>query len=239
VEPYTYYWDFGDGSNSTQENPSHRYTGAGNYTVTLTVTDSVSDVASKSETVTLEPKETTIEPLSSNSSTKGGVSSWPRCISGCTASDASITHAWLKGNPNYTPGTATSAKLWATLKINRSQGVCCLVSVVDIYVNGNRTEDDFVTTIGNFTSAGTYDVEIADITWTCGSELTLKDVYAQWIPKGDQPCPACDGNCDDYDIPSKCWYDAGPYEVHAPLIADFDFDNVCLGNNTTFTDEPT
>lgn len=32
-------WDFGDGSSSTQQNPTHDYTGAGSYTVTLTVTN--------------------------------------------------------------------------------------------------------------------------------------------------------------------------------------------------------
>jgi len=34
-----YAWDFGDGNTSTQSNPSHAYTNAGNYTATLTVTD--------------------------------------------------------------------------------------------------------------------------------------------------------------------------------------------------------
>jgi PKD repeat protein len=33
-------WDFGDGGNSTQQNPTHDYTIGGVYTVTLTVTDS-------------------------------------------------------------------------------------------------------------------------------------------------------------------------------------------------------
>jgi len=32
-------WDFGDGGTSDQQNPSHTYINAGNYTVTLTVTD--------------------------------------------------------------------------------------------------------------------------------------------------------------------------------------------------------
>jgi len=34
----SYDWTFGDGGSSTAQNPSHVYTGAGNYTVTLTVT---------------------------------------------------------------------------------------------------------------------------------------------------------------------------------------------------------
>jgi PKD repeat protein len=32
-------WDFGDGTTSTQQNPMHTYSAAGNYTVTLTVTN--------------------------------------------------------------------------------------------------------------------------------------------------------------------------------------------------------
>ncbi len=37
--PYTYHWDFGDQSSSTQLNPTHTYTKAGNFTYTFTVTD--------------------------------------------------------------------------------------------------------------------------------------------------------------------------------------------------------
>ncbi|MCG3165447.1 MAG: hypothetical protein POELPBGB_01210 [Bacteroidia bacterium] len=37
-------WDFGDGSTSTQQYPSHIYTSAGTYNVTLTVTDNNSNV---------------------------------------------------------------------------------------------------------------------------------------------------------------------------------------------------
>ena len=37
--PYTYHWDFGDGSTSTEKNPTHTYTTAGTYEVTFTVTD--------------------------------------------------------------------------------------------------------------------------------------------------------------------------------------------------------
>ena len=43
-------WDFGDGGNSTDQNPSHSYTVAGSYTVSLTVTSSVGgDTASQAD----------------------------------------------------------------------------------------------------------------------------------------------------------------------------------------------
>ncbi len=49
----TYSWNFGDGSNDTGVTTSHTYTSAGNYTVSLTVTDPTnkSDLATSSITV--------------------------------------------------------------------------------------------------------------------------------------------------------------------------------------------
>ena len=35
----TYVWDFGDGQTSTEQNPTHEYTVAGDYTVSLTATN--------------------------------------------------------------------------------------------------------------------------------------------------------------------------------------------------------
>lgn len=50
--PYTYNWDFGDGSDpSTLANPSHTYGSAGTYTVVLIVTDSQNNTATRSHTV--------------------------------------------------------------------------------------------------------------------------------------------------------------------------------------------
>lgn len=39
--PYTYLWDFADGSSSPEQNPTHTYDSPGSYLVTLTATDSV------------------------------------------------------------------------------------------------------------------------------------------------------------------------------------------------------
>ena len=50
----SWFWDFGDGKTSTEQNPNHRYRKSGNYSVTLTVTDDggVSNFTSKNVTVT-------------------------------------------------------------------------------------------------------------------------------------------------------------------------------------------
>ncbi|AKB37165.1 cell surface protein [Methanosarcina siciliae C2J] len=48
--PTSWFWDFGDGANSTEQNPSHTYSAAGNYTVNLTVeNDAGSDFELKSD----------------------------------------------------------------------------------------------------------------------------------------------------------------------------------------------
>ncbi len=45
VEPYTWYWTFGDGGTATEQNPQHAYTQEGTYEVTLTVTDATNQTA--------------------------------------------------------------------------------------------------------------------------------------------------------------------------------------------------
>jgi len=49
--PYTYGWGFGDGSRSNSQNPAHTFTVAGNYTVTLSVSDNNAGAAVKTISV--------------------------------------------------------------------------------------------------------------------------------------------------------------------------------------------
>ena len=48
-------WDFGDGTTSAAQNPSHTYAAAGAYTVTLTVSTDVGDASTVVGTVTVDP----------------------------------------------------------------------------------------------------------------------------------------------------------------------------------------
>jgi len=59
--PYTYAWDFGDGNVGTGETPTHAYTDAGVYNVTLTVTDAALDTATATTTATITAPQPVIE----------------------------------------------------------------------------------------------------------------------------------------------------------------------------------
>jgi hypothetical protein len=54
VEPYNWSWDFGDGTNSWEEEPEHVYNETGIYIVTLTVRDMNGKIASDTTTATIE-----------------------------------------------------------------------------------------------------------------------------------------------------------------------------------------
>ena len=50
----SWYWDFGDGTNSTQQNPAHTYTSGDTYTITLTVMDNYGEEDTAVKTIVVE-----------------------------------------------------------------------------------------------------------------------------------------------------------------------------------------
>ncbi|KAG7338991.1 PKD domain containing protein [Nitzschia inconspicua] len=57
----TYFWEFGDGETSKEPNPTHSFAAAGEYTITLTVTDTKDQEQQISETITIgEPPKVSI-----------------------------------------------------------------------------------------------------------------------------------------------------------------------------------
>ncbi len=60
VSPYSYSWNFGDGTSDTGNPVTHSYSAAGYYTVTVTVTDSIGETASDSVTINIQQVSTSM-----------------------------------------------------------------------------------------------------------------------------------------------------------------------------------
>ena len=100
----TYAWDFGDGSTSTEANPSHTYTTAGSYTVTLTVTDDKSLTGSTTLTIVASAplRKIDVNAISSTGvKTKTGLtvtaSITIRDDGSAAVSGATVTGTWYNG----------------------------------------------------------------------------------------------------------------------------------------------
>ncbi|GLX80503.1 peptidase M6 [Thalassotalea insulae] len=71
-ENYSYAWNFGDGATSTEENPSHTYSVAGSYQVTLTVSDGAGQQVENSVSITVTEAVVVTPPSTTSSKSSGG-----------------------------------------------------------------------------------------------------------------------------------------------------------------------
>lgn len=116
LTPYTWLWNFGDGSTSTLQNPTHTYASAGEYTTTLQVSDSsgqvISDTASVSITALLPPLALfTYTPASP---TTGQLVNFNGSASHAQESGATITsYQWNFGD-GATGSGATATHVYST-----------------------------------------------------------------------------------------------------------------------------
>lgn len=106
--PYSYYWNFGDGQTSNEQNPVHTYISEGNYNWTFTVTDSSNSTCQKEGTIVVseEPVEYSdnfIVPAGAHSEGAYG-SFWKTDLSICnfSSSTQNINIALLKAGQNNT-----------------------------------------------------------------------------------------------------------------------------------------
>ena len=89
--PFAYSWNFGDGQSSTAENPSHTYASHGNYTVTLTVTDSREQGDSVSVTINAYKNDYNYFSLSA-------ITGDPAPGEGGMTNPSSGTHSYIQGS---------------------------------------------------------------------------------------------------------------------------------------------
>lgn len=152
--PTAWSWDFGDGGNSTEQNPTHTYTAAGNYTVTLTASKTgSSDTETKTDYITVN--ESFIDYVIDK-------------------------NVFVYGNAlDFQGGTVTgpgaTVVVTGGLKTTDLNGGAS-VSVSDIYIDGDVTLDGGSAGLGSATEPGKISVN-GSLTLKSGSRDIYGDVY--------------------------------------------------------------
>ncbi|HTT25549.1 MAG TPA: PKD domain-containing protein [Thermoplasmata archaeon] len=94
---YSYYWAFGDGANSSQENVTHSYSANGTYTYRLWVNDSSGQSSQQQGTVHVQPRPTLHATATVPASDVGLSSGFRANVSGGTAP---FRYNWTFGDGN-------------------------------------------------------------------------------------------------------------------------------------------
>ena len=189
-------WTFGDGGTSTATNPSHTYAAAGTYSVTETVTDSVSgQTSSKTASVTVTSGGGGgSSQLFGNSGFESGAASPWSMSSGTLCSNSTcsgeVAHggswfAWLDGyGTTHTdtlsqkvaiPSGKTSATLSYYLHIDTQESGSTAYDKLTVQVlNSSGTVLKTLATFSNVNAASGYTVHTANLSAYIGQTVTIK-----------------------------------------------------------------
>jgi len=140
-QPTSWAWNFGDGGTSTAQNPSHVYTAAGTYSVTLTATNTVgSNTLTKTNyiTVTPPPPDFTISISPAKQTVhKGGSTSYTITITPSNGFTGQVTLS-VNGQPS---GSTTS------FSVNPVNGSATSTSTLSIGTNATTKNGGYTLTI--------------------------------------------------------------------------------------------
>jgi gliding motility-associated-like protein len=151
-------WDFGDGGSSTQENPSHTYTGNGNYSVTLAVStnDGCDDTLTWNNYIHIYPQpvaEFTMDPdpakpglpVNFTSSSVGDTWLW-EFGDGNTSTDPNYTTHTYVAPDNYTVVLYVS-NMYGCIDSTSQNLLCLNLEFPNVITpNGDGKNDKFVIT---------------------------------------------------------------------------------------------
>lgn len=163
----SFFWDFGDGTTSTLVNPSHNYASAGNYTVTLVVTDTTTCYAPDS-----------LEFVVNIGDFNGGVVN-PQVFT-CNGNPAQLeayggsVYSWSPAmylnNPNIAnPLAMVTQNTTFTCIISDSCGVDTVSVEVLIYTGNMNSSNDTTICLGE--SVPLFVTGVSSATWSPGTYL--------------------------------------------------------------------
>ncbi|WP_080419153.1 WD40/YVTN/BNR-like repeat-containing protein [Burkholderia ubonensis] len=133
----TYAWDFGDGATSGDASPSHTYAAAGQYTVRLTVSNSVSVSSSASMTLEVVDKDEMVDlPCAGNSAGTGwciapGLPIGPTSLNAISFGDA--RSGWIGGESGALIHSTDGGLTW-TIQIASGNAIRSISAVDDNHV---------------------------------------------------------------------------------------------------------
>ncbi|MGZ3898986.1 MAG: beta strand repeat-containing protein, partial [Bacteroidia bacterium] len=136
----TFFWNFGDGTTSTLQNPSHTYTVSGNYIVTLQVTDALGCTVTTSQTMNVGI------PISNAGVDQVLCSTAIGSIG--TASTSGYTYSWSPStglssttvsNPSFTLTNTGVSAVVTVYTVTTSSSGCTSTDAVSVTVNPSPT----------------------------------------------------------------------------------------------------
>lgn len=144
----SYAWTFGDGATSTEAAPTHTFPAAGEYTVSLTVTDSEGAVSTPA---TSQVTATHQAPTAGFTSTATGLTATFDATSSTAADGAALTYAWDFGDGSTGSGVSPShpyaetGTYSVTLTVSDSLGAISepVVKSISVAAQNFVAQDDF------------------------------------------------------------------------------------------------
>jgi len=205
----TWYWEFGDGSTSTETDPQHIYTTHGVFNVSLTITDNMGCTATIMHPVSVVPG-----PLAMFGFTAPACSGSDVLFNDLSVANGSVITSWLwdfgdgntqlvtaPGNPNVTHTYANSGVFTVTLTVTNLQGCDASTSMNVVIVPGPIAEFTYDEGCqGNL-------VAFTDLTATNGGS-----VLVQWLWNFGDPASGV-SNTSNLQNPVHIFNTAGTYTV--------------------------
>ena len=189
INGHTYFWDFGDGNSSSEENPNYTYTMTGTYTVTFSISDTINSIIESvtiiNHILVLESQETTVNVTSCDPADTGMVVIVLTDENGCDSVVTTITSLIESYETTIDRASCDPDEVGTTMDTMTSTEGCdsilttitTLLSSYEIIVTQTSCNPlDTGTVVQDLTASNGCDSIVTTITsWSPSYEITLDE----------------------------------------------------------------